>query len=229
MELDALVGIIEKPTWKSLLINTVKSEGMDPWSIDVVLLASKYGDMVKEMKLNDFRVPANAVLASAILVRFKSDSWNLVPKENHEEEDVLEEYEELGLLDFPGINEMDTVQRITTRRVTLEELIDAVETVMDKTKKKRKEKPEIPKDVMKLTIGEKEEFQKSIENVYKKDLEKADSENIVLFSDLVEEKKRPEVIRVLLSLLHLACEDRVGVWQEKEFGEIFVSLKEAGK
>jgi chromatin segregation and condensation protein Rec8/ScpA/Scc1 (kleisin family) len=221
MELDTLIDIIEKPTWKTLLVTTVKTEGMDPWSIDVALLASEYGERIRNMRLNDFRVPANAVLASAILVRFKSDSWNLVPVEAAMEESVQEF--ELGLLDFP---EVQPTQRLTTRRVTLEELIHAIDQVMDKTKKKAGSF-RMPVEVMELTIGEKEEFRKGVDEVYERVLANLDSEKIALFSDLLEEKTRPEIVRVLLSVLQLCSENRVSVWQEKQFGEIFVSLKEA--
>ncbi len=222
MELDSLVEIIEKPTWKTLLVNTVRSEGMDPWSIDVALLVSKYGEKIRNMRLNDFRVPANVVLASAILVRYKSDSWSLVPVEPVVEE-AFEEYEKLGLFEFP---EIEATQRLTTRKVTLEELIQAIDQVMDKTKKKAS-RVRVPIEVMEYTIGEREEFQKSIDEVYDRVLASVDSEKIALFSDLIEEKTRPAIVRTLLSLLHLACEEKVSVWQEKQFGEIFVSLKEA--
>lgn len=224
MELDELVDLIEKPTWKTLLVNTVKSEGMDPWDIDVALLASKYAEKIRQMKLRDFRIPANAVLASAILVRFKSDSWQLIPEQTEVVEEPLEEYESLGL--FDEIPELEVAQRITTRRVTLEELIEAVEHVMERTRRKKSIRTKVPMETMKITIGKREEFQKIINQVYNRVLEKADSQGMVLFSDLLVEKTRAEVVRVLLSLLHLANEGKVSVWQEKVFGEIFVALRE---
>lgn len=224
MELDKLVDLIEKPTWKTLLVNTVKSEGMDPWDIDVALLASKYAEKIRQMKVRDFRIPANAVLASAILIRFKSDSWQLIPEETEVVEEPLEEYESLGL--FNEIPELEVAQRITTRRVTLEELIEAVEHVMEKTKRKKRGRVRVPVETMQLTIGKKEEFQKIINKVYNKILEKADSQGLVLFSDLLAERTRAEVVRVLLSLLHLANEGKISVWQEKVFGEIFIALRE---
>lgn len=222
MELGTLVNMIEKPSWKAMLISTVRAEGMDPWSIDVALLTSEYSKKIKKMRLNDFRVPANAVLASAILVRFKADSWNLLPAELPSPEESLQDYEDIGLLEWP---EVEPMQRLTTRRVTLEELIQAIEQVMEKTKKKADSK-KVPLEVMEFTIGEKEEFKKGVDDIYQKVLSKADSENLALFSDIVQEKTRPEVVRVLLSLLHLACENKISVWQEKQFGEIFISLKE---
>jgi len=229
MELDALVDLIEKPTWKTLLVNTVKAEGMDPWSIDVTLLASKYAKRIRQMKLRDFRVPANAVLASAILVRFKSDSWRLLPSqllagEGQESENPLEEYEKLGLLDgLHELPELEVPQRLTTRKVTLEELIEAIETVMEKTRKKAR-RVKFSDAMEQVRVGDKEEFEKTMEDVYRRIVANADSQNIALFSALLREKTRSEVATVLLSLLHLAFNERVALWQEKHFDEIFVYL-----
>ncbi|MCD4740809.1 hypothetical protein K8R43_06570 [archaeon] len=222
MELDAFVDLIEKPTWKTLLVSTVKSEDLDPWSIDVTLLASKYSEKLNSMKYKDFRIPANAVLASAILVRFKSDSWQLVPVDPPELPGESEDYSDFCMFEMP---EVEPTQRLTTRRVTLDELITAIEQVMVKTKRKVATR-QVPKEVLEFTLGEREEFKKGIENIYAKLIKKADSENLVLFSDVLEEKSKPEVVRVLLSVLHLACENKVSVWQEKQFGEIFILIKE---
>lgn len=230
MEIDSLVRIIDKPTWKSLLVNTVREEEMDPWSIDVTMLASKYAERIREMRINDFRVPANAVLASAILVRFKSDSWQLLPKQEMPEEEQ-ESLDDFLSFESPEMPEVEATQRITTRRVTLEELIESVEQVMDKTRKKKKRaiKEVIPREIMQKTLGEKEEFEKQVNEIFERVVAKADSENLVLFSDLLEKDTRPEVIKTLLSLLHLANERKVNVWQEKEFGEIFIALTEVKK
>ncbi|MCD6414726.1 MAG: segregation/condensation protein A [Candidatus Diapherotrites archaeon] len=224
MELDELVDMIEKPTWKALLVNTVKSEGMDPWDIDVTMLASKYSDRIRQMRLRDFRIPANAVLASAILVRLKSDSWQLLPEQGAIADEPLEDYQSIGL--FDGIPELEVAQRVTTRRVTLDELIQAVEHVMDKTRKKAS-RQRVPVKAMEITIGKKEDFQKVVNQVYSRVLERVDSQGMVLFSDLLVEKTRPEVVRTLLSLLHLANDGKLSVWQEKVFGDIFISLRDS--
>ncbi|MEK6820785.1 MAG: hypothetical protein AABY11_00095, partial [archaeon] len=36
---DDLVGLIDQPAWKTILISLVKNEKMDPWNIDVKDLA----------------------------------------------------------------------------------------------------------------------------------------------------------------------------------------------
>jgi len=71
-----------------------------------------------------------------------------------------------------------------------------------------------------------EEFTKAVEDTYKRILEMKGQDNLVLFSNLLKEKTREEVIKTLLPLLHLANEQRIALWQEKPFNEIFISVKE---
>ena len=37
-----LVDLIEQPAWKSILVELVRTERMDPWSIDISQLSEKY-------------------------------------------------------------------------------------------------------------------------------------------------------------------------------------------
>jgi len=132
---EKLVNIIDKPTWKTILMDIVKSENMDPWNIDVGLLAKKYVEKINSMKKLNFRIPANAVLAAAIIVRFKSDVWDLTPQSLFEEE--LEEQTEWEyVIDGKRVPELTPSRRITKRKVTIEELIKAVEDVMEKERKR---------------------------------------------------------------------------------------------
>ena len=67
-----LISLIDVPEWKSILLDLVSSEKMDPWNIDIVELSEKYLQKINSMELMDLRVPANAILASSILLRAKS-------------------------------------------------------------------------------------------------------------------------------------------------------------
>ncbi|RLG69280.1 MAG: hypothetical protein DRO07_02530, partial [Candidatus Iainarchaeum archaeon] len=78
-----LVGLIEQPTWKSILLDLVRKEKMDVWAIDLVELSQKYLQRIQELKENNLRIPANAMLACAILLKLKSRTIKLP----HEEEE----------------------------------------------------------------------------------------------------------------------------------------------
>jgi len=67
-----LVELIYTPDWKTILYDLVKSERMNPWSIDVSQLAEKYYSRIKSLTGTNLRIPANAMLCSAILLRFKA-------------------------------------------------------------------------------------------------------------------------------------------------------------
>ena len=59
-------------TWQSLLLELVKAEGMDPWDIDVSLLAQRYIEMLQQLKHLDFHISGKVVLAAALLLKVKS-------------------------------------------------------------------------------------------------------------------------------------------------------------
>ncbi|MEM4720375.1 MAG: hypothetical protein QXZ30_02970, partial [Candidatus Bilamarchaeaceae archaeon] len=53
-----------------------------------------------------------------------------------------------------------------------------------------------------------------------------DESGFATFSSILREKTRMEIIQVLISLLHLAQEKRVSIYQEKLFGEILIAIIE---
>ena len=60
-------------TWKLMLLNLVKEEGLDPWNVDIRVLSERFIEMVKTMKDMDLRVSGKIILAAAILLRLKSE------------------------------------------------------------------------------------------------------------------------------------------------------------
>ena len=70
-----LAELAQQPEWKVMLYDVIQKEKMDPWNVDITLLTEKFMENLRQMKQFNFRVPANAILASSILLRFKSDSW----------------------------------------------------------------------------------------------------------------------------------------------------------
>ena len=47
----------DEVTWQTMLYELVRSEEMNPWDINVSLLAQKFLDMVRTMKKMDLRTP----------------------------------------------------------------------------------------------------------------------------------------------------------------------------
>lgn len=209
-----LVGLIEQPTWKTILIELVKKEKMDVWAIDIVELSQKYLQKIQEMKESNLRIPANAMLACAILLKLKSRTIKL-PTEEPEEEQLPE---------IGELPELKPISRIKERSVTLDELLEEIEAVIEKTKSKsaiQDRKEIIAIDVPTML---KHDLGKKIEEVYEKVINSADEQGLVLFSHIVEKSTLLEVVTTFICLLFLASDARINLWQETFFGEIFIAI-----
>ena len=51
----------------------IEEEHMNPWDIDISLLSQKFLEMLRKLKELDFRISGKMVLASAVLLKMKSD------------------------------------------------------------------------------------------------------------------------------------------------------------
>jgi len=218
-----LVKLASQPEWKEILFNIVKKEGMNPWDIDISLLTSRFVDYINSLKRMDFRIPANAVLASSILLRYQSDNWKLSEEK--------EEYPLMFIPDWiiqePVPLELEPITRVTKRKVTLEELINAIDDVMKKEKKavkKQQKKPVVPESILDLVKVDNDNFEKIEEEVFQRVVKTFDKSKMTLFSNVLKEKTPEEVISVLIPILHLAQKGKLIVWQEEVFGEIFIQL-----
>src|SRR3989344_5656361 len=60
-------------SWKNIIFELISSEQMDPWDINISLLAQRFLEELKKLKEMDFRISGKVVLASAILLKLKAD------------------------------------------------------------------------------------------------------------------------------------------------------------
>ena len=225
-----LMDLAQQPEWKQILVNVVKKEELDPWNIDINLLTDKFMAKLDELKSFDFRIPANAILASSILLRFKSDRWSVSPI-------VTDVFEPMFIPDEiiqpPVFPELQPVFRETHRKVTLDELIEAIEDVMIKEKVKSKHdkklKEEVPDVLIELVKSNEIDFEKRINKVYELVKKNVDKEKLVTLSELVQSKNVNKFLNIFVPVLYLANKGLLNVWQEEVFGEIFIHLIENKK
>ncbi len=225
-----LVDMVDRPTWRTLLIDTVRSSGMDPWDLDIGKLAGMFAEKIRAMKSSNLRVPANAILASSILLRFKSDNWVFFPNEEVEEEE-----EQTTTRERVDIPELPPIKRVTKRRVTLDDLIRAIEDVMEKEIRKRKKSTSAhilmdvnPMEVLRDSFFDAEQLDMMKKAIWINLLKKKDDLGLVLFSDLLSSKTRNELIKVFISLLHLQADGKIFMWQENFFDEIIIKVNDYG-
>ncbi len=213
-----LEKLVAQPTWREMLFDLVVSEKLDPWNIDLVDITSKYLERVRKLQKLDLRVPANLILAASILLRFKSDALRF-----EEEEQVVEQQtfidEAQAPVEIPMLSLRTRIPR--KRKVTLNELMGALEEVFEEQRRKQ-EKPVI-KEKMVIDIPQYDITQR-MKEIYERVEKCSDSKGLVTFSSLLKERSRKEIIYTLLPVLHLAQDGKLSVFQEKFFGEIFIQL-----
>ncbi len=216
-----LERIVSQPTWRDILMELVATEKLDPWNIDVVEISEQYILKIKNMKSMDLRIPANLILAAAIMLRFKSDALQLEEEEQVVASEVFVD-ESLPPVEIPMLELRTRIP--PKRKVTLDELLVAMEKVFDDQKKREEhtQNVDIPA-VMNIKLPE-FDIDDRMNEVYQRAKKLADKEGLVTFSQLIRERTREEIVFTLLPLLFLVQNSKVKLFQEKIFSEIFVQL-----
>ncbi|MBD3417293.1 MAG: hypothetical protein GF416_09190 [Candidatus Altiarchaeales archaeon] len=230
-ELDELMGS-EDVTWRDILYSVLK--GMDPWDIDVIELATRYSKKVDEMREMNFRIPANVVLVCSVLLRMKAD---IITPRQEEYPDLSASLNFIFESDYPvsallgGEAEPYPITikpaRVLTRRVTADELIDAIQDVLrDKSRKaeraalKAARKLEEAEGPTELVLEPQINILDIIEDTYRKVMDILSNKEVAVFSEMA--KTRDEMLHLFLSLLHLSNSERLVLSQEQLFGEIYI-------
>ena len=219
---DDLVSLIEQPAWKTILISLVKTERMDPWNIDIVVLAQKYIEKIRALQQSDLRLPANAILASAILLKFKARALRLssIEEEEADMKALLTEEQLLGGM----MPELISPRLLREGKVSLDMLVESIEEVLEKTKSKvQKERDRRDAPVFNLPFSTMN-LEEKMEEVLSLSKKFADHTGLALFSHMTDKMSSHEVIECFLALLFLVNTSQLNAWQDTLFGEIFVSV-----
>jgi len=218
------VIVSDQLTWEGLIRDIVRDEQMDPWDINIIQLAKRFAVEVNKRKTVDLRISGKFILAASILLKMKSD---LLLTE--EEEEALEGVNLSWLfkeIDY-NIGPADLTPRIPMkkkRRVTLEELINALKKAMVVNERRiqrhieQKESSVVPLKLDRVDLGQKiNEVYAAISKFFKK-LKKKE----ILFDELLPSHERFDMIWTFMPLIHLCTKGKVDLYQEITFGDILV-------
>ncbi len=212
-----------------IMVELAKNGKIDPWDIDIVELTDSFLRRVEELKKMDLRISSRTLLYSAILLRMKSSG--ILEEEEPEEEPDFFDYDE-----FPEPEEFPIpklpVRRLSTRPVTLNELISelrkaekALSRKNDKKARQVSEASEIPKgpqlstgDV--LDIAHDEAISARLDLIWERLSKLFQVNPYVVFSVLMEGSE--DRVMDYISLLFLASSKKVWLCQKVLFGELFI-------
>ncbi len=221
----------EEISWKGMIIDLVRSEGMNPWDVNIGLLTDKYVERLKKLKNLDLKVSGKVVLAASMLLHLKSKQLlggDLTEFDrllaSQDEPDFYDELEEeLRRGEKQGLTEeFELTPRYPQprkRKVSVYDLIDALEKALE-VKKRRFGRYDLPEmvlpekkfDITKATFG----LLARLRDIFNKVKE-------ITFSQLTPSNNKVDKIYTFIPLLHLSNENKVNLHQEKNFEEIKIT------
>jgi segregation and condensation protein A len=221
-------SMVSKPTWRDILIESITSNSIDPWNIDLLELSDVFIKKVREMESMDFVVQANVILAASILLKYKSNYLRMLSVQSEITEFMeSSEAEPIAISEIPMLT---LTSRIPPKRqITLEELIGEMERII---KYDEVERVHIPRgaiiDTIDMELSERD-IEKDMELLLTDIQANTDNEGWSLFSKVTCNANPSQLIYSLICLLHLVQMRKIDLRQDKLYGEIFIYLlKKAG-
>jgi len=231
MQDEILEMLVEKDdvSWQSILNELVRSEKMNPWDVDVSLLAQKYMYTISKLKHMDFRISGKVLLAAALLLKFKSIK---LVKDDIGELDRLMSGDDLteGLYDdlYENLETNDDIvyeeppklvprtPQLRKRKVSVYDLVGALRKALEVKKRRvmRREPPEFEKPVKKRDMS------LVIKDIYSRISDHLSEKDQLYFSHLLESGSKEEKILTFIPLLHLTNERKIDLEQKKHFDDI---------
>ena len=226
----------DKLSWQAIIYDLINTEQLDPWDIDLSLLANRYLDKIRALEEASFFVSSKVLLAAALLLRIKSEillneyipSLDVILFGKSDEEKTSHKLERIELDDeIPALIPKTPMPRF--RKVTLQELMSALGKAIN-TENRRIKRVVLAKQyeieaaaaMPKNTVN----IRDKIREVYSR-LKSIFSgrEERLAFSELAG-KTNEDKVYTFIPLLHLDNQNKIWLEQESHFEEIWILLKE---
>ena len=217
----------DSPFWAAppyiLLTDILQLDKVKPWNVDVGKLVVGFLNEMKRLGDIDFRVSGNALYSASVIFMKKTRELvelGLLPPEEEDDDDF-----EIPLIRPPF--------RLTNQRVTLEELLVAMDQVLSKGVRQRptptKRKYFSKADPLQFTIDvDQANVEETIAEVYEDLRRFIEVNETVMFADIIVNNTRREIVRVFFSLLFLYARALIDIWMDEE-EVIWLRLLEAPK
>lgn len=223
-------------SWKSIILDLIKSEQMDPWDVDVSLLTQRYIERLRNLKEQDLKVGGKVLLAASILLRIKStrlvgddlDEFDrLIAGSDMSQEQFYDELEqelargeELGLKeDYELLPRLPQARR---RKVSVYDLVKALDKALEVKQRRvlQSMPPPMPLPERKFDV------MGAITTLFQRIRSLFSARKKVTFKELLTTNTRQEKVFTFIPLLHLANQQQVELDQTEPFGDINIKVSE---
>lgn len=221
-----------------LLLHLIKINKMEIQDINVESITNQYMNFINKMKEESIDVASSYLVMASELVHLKSKII-LNQKEDNDEEYELNSEEDLKnkLLEYEKIKRVtDTFKDLELNRgevytklpsslneykkdipldsnITLEDLIEAFESFLNREKLKKPINTRITKKELSV-----DDRVKSIRKIFEK-------KKKINFTELFDELTKPFIIVTFLSILEMSKNNEISIKQDNNFSEIILEKK----
>ncbi len=228
---DLLFG--EKLSWQAIIYELINTEQLNPWDLDLILLANKYLEKIRELEEANFFVSSKVILAAALLLRIKSEillndyiqSLDDILFGKKEEKKYVQERIELDE-EIPQLIPRTPLPRF--KKVSLQELMAALgKAIHTETRRIRKVVLQKQQEIETAAVLPKKtiNIQEKIRNIYGRLKEIfSKKEERLAFSEFAGNNIEDKIM-TFVPLLHLDSQHKVLLEQEGHLEEIWIWLK----
>ena len=189
-----------------IVLRLVINGEIQPWKVDIVDLADKYLKEVKNLYIPDLRQAAKVLSAAALLLKMKAEALEL---EKEEEKEKRKRNRVFGIKRFYTIDEIAHVLKKYVAPVI--EFKPKRKYTRRKPYTRKPKKIEVP--LFHATLEETIEIlEKEFENLT----------GYLTLNDL----NHPNKAQAFVALLFLNYDKKINIYQEEEFGEIYIEKNE---
>ncbi len=206
----------KSPFWAAppyiLLTDVLQLDKVDPWQVNVGKLVGGFLNEMKRIGDIDFRISGNALYSASVIFMRKTRElveYGILPPEVDEEEEQLA----IPLIRPPF--------RLTNRRVTLQELLIAMDRVLSKgvRQRARPARRRYQGDTSPLQFeleASRAYVEESLAEVYGDLCVIMEIGEVVKFTDVLINRTRREIVRIFFALLHLYARSYVDIWMDDD-------------
>jgi len=231
--------------WKSFLYELINNEGLDPWDIDLGILAKKYIDSLKKLKQVDFDISGKFLTIAVFLLKTKTET--LLSRDIRGMEETIASYQQSenivddleALEDFDL--ELDNVEKKKTkyslkyrnpiarkRKVTIFDLIKTLEKTFEQSNKRRQnflQRKGSGNYEGPIYEKKSKDLKQLIEELYDAIMfELKAKKGEVCFSLFMnKESHKLGVLEKFIPLLHLHNHEKIKLSQDEHFGDIKIN------
>lgn len=219
-------------SWQAMIYDLIEQENMDPWDINVSLIAKKFLQKLKKLKNMDFRISGKVIFASALLLKIKSkrllDSEIVALDNLMNGEEDFETLDELLDVAENSDEEKDKIRPRTpqprVRKISVYDLVDALEKALKLEKKRNFTKKVEKVETVKAPKKEEKDIQTRMNEILDKATAYFKINPLINFDKLVPGESKEDKVFTFVPLLHLENQRALDLIQTQHFGDINVKL-----